>query len=98
MNLACKKSLKDSINPCKYGKNREQAIKKLSWDPIDIEELHKIAENMNICPYYGNKDRVNGADIIFMPYNFLIDPKIREIFEFNYKNSIIIFDEAHNVP
>eukprot|EP00347_Sterkiella_histriomuscorum_P004083 403361814 len=65
---------------------------------LNIEEMCKLGEEMVICPYFGNKDRAAGADILFMPYNFLIDPKIREIFEFKFKNSIIIFDEAHNVP
>ena len=32
-----------------------------------------------------------------MPYNYLIDENIREKFEIGYSNSIIIFDEAHNV-
>jgi Rad3-related DNA helicase len=32
-----------------------------------------------------------------MPYNYLIDPKIRENFKINYENSVIIMDEAHNV-
>lgn len=32
-----------------------------------------------------------------MPYNYLIDAKIRENFKIDYANSIIIIDEAHNV-
>jgi regulator of telomere elongation helicase 1 len=52
---------------------------------------------MMICPYFANKDRSFGADIIFMPYNYLIDEKIRENFDINFANSCIIFDEAHNV-
>ena len=32
-----------------------------------------------------------------MPYNYLIDPKIRENFKINYEHCIIIMDEAHNV-
>ena len=32
-----------------------------------------------------------------MPYNYLLDPKIRVNFNIDYQNSIIILDEAHNV-
>jgi regulator of telomere elongation helicase 1 len=32
-----------------------------------------------------------------MPYNYLIDPKIREYYKIDYENSIIIIDEAHNI-
>ena len=32
-----------------------------------------------------------------MPYNYLIDEKIRENFDIDFSNSIIIFDEAHNI-
>ena len=43
------------------------------------------------------KDRAEGADVVFMPYNYLIDEKIRENFQIKFENSIIIFDEAHNI-
>lgn len=37
------------------------------------------------------------ADIVFMPYNYLIDPLIRESSEITLKGNIVIIDEAHNV-
>ena len=37
------------------------------------------------------------ADILFMPYNYLIDPVLRKSQEVDLKNAIIIFDEAHNL-
>lgn len=51
---------------------------------------------MIFCPYFASKDRILGADIIFMPYNYLIDEKIRENYDINYRGCVIIFDEAHN--
>ena len=32
-----------------------------------------------------------------MPYNYLIDEKYRENFDLDLTNSIVIFDEAHNI-
>lgn len=85
------------IETCSYFKNRDLAIKRIPWEPLDIEELHRLGKEQMVCPYFANKDRSQGADIIFMPYNYLIDEKIRENYDIQYQNSIIIFDEAHNI-
>ena len=37
------------------------------------------------------------VDVVFMPYNYLLDFQIQRTFEINLKDSIIIFDEGHNV-
>ena len=37
------------------------------------------------------------ADMILMPYNYLIDEEIRERTNLSFRNSIIIIDEAHNI-
>ncbi len=42
-------------------------------------------------------DRAAGADIVFMPYNYMLDSTIRDNFCINLERSIIIFDEAHNI-
>ena len=70
----------------------------MSWEPLDVEELHKQATLHMFCPYYATKDRANAADIIFMPYNYLIDEKIRESYDIRFENTLLIFDEGHNVP
>src|SRR5690606_5098775 len=49
------------------------------------------------CTYFYLKESSKFADIIFMPYNYVIDPYIRKSLEINLKNSILIIDEAHNL-
>ena len=95
LNAACK-SMQRGVTSCIFYKHKDQA-QKMTWDPLDIEDLHQLAKEKQFCPYYAMKERANGADLIFMPYNYLVDEKIRENFEINFENSILIFDEAHNI-
>lgn len=37
------------------------------------------------------------ADIVFCPYNYLIDPKIRSQMEIDLADQIVVLDEGHNV-
>ena len=33
-----------------------------------------------------------------MPYNYLANEKFAKAYKLEYENSVIIFDESHNVP
>lgn len=37
------------------------------------------------------------VDILFAPYNYLIDPVYRKSLNFVWQDSVLIFDEAHNL-
>lgn len=63
----------------------------------DIEDLRLHGKRKKICPYYLQQNRHKYADLILMPYNYIVDPKIRENFEIKFENSIIIIDEGHNI-
>lgn len=64
---------------------------------LDIEDLVKGGTKHKCCPYFLSKELVERADIIFMPYNYLLDPKARKANNIELHNSIVILDEAHNV-
>ena len=83
---------------CKYFANVAHKRDKLSWKPQDIEDLHEHAKKHKYCPYYSEKFKSVFADIIFMPYNQIIDWKLRKNSFLNLENSIVILDEGHNVP
>ncbi|GAU11015.1 hypothetical protein TSUD_113080, partial [Trifolium subterraneum] len=67
-------------------------------EPVDIEDLVNIGRTSGSCPYYLAKELHKAVDIIFAPYNYLIDRGIRRKYlSFSWSNSILIFDEAHNL-
>lgn len=45
--------------------------------PWDVEDLVQAGHRVKSCPYFASRDLVDTADIVFCPYVYLIDPKIR---------------------
>ena len=43
------------------------------------------------------RELMTKSQIIFAPYNYVIDPQIRDSMSINLTKSSIIFDEAHNI-
>lgn len=64
---------------------------------MDIEDLIKVSEKLKVCPYFMSRELKQSADIIFMPYNYLLDPRTRRQQDVDIANSIVILDEGHNV-
>ncbi|KAL1459669.1 hypothetical protein WDU94_011626 [Cyamophila willieti] len=83
-------SFKKVLPPELGGKNLIPAV----WD---IEDLVTIGRKHSSCPYYVARELVNTADIVFCPYNYVIDPLIRKSLELKIDKSIILLDEAHNI-
>ncbi|KAH9666128.1 Regulator of telomere elongation helicase 1-like [Citrus sinensis] len=69
----------------------------LGDEPIDIEDLVNIGQTFGPCPYFMTRELQKTVDIVFAPYNYLIDPWFRKGLGVEWKNSILIFDEAHNL-
>jgi len=96
LNLTCKKLRQ--MNGCPYAFNKVFKYPELKTRIFDIEDMQNFGQNSSMCPFYASRDLAPVADIIFMPYNYLLDMKIRSNFKhIQFNNSVIIFDEAHNV-
>ncbi|XP_062969252.1 Fanconi anemia group J protein [Cynocephalus volans] len=63
----------------------------------DIEELVSLGKKLKACPYYTARELLEDANIIFCPYNYLLDAQIRESMGINLKEQVVILDEAHNI-
>ncbi|XP_007952887.2 regulator of telomere elongation helicase 1 [Orycteropus afer afer] len=81
-----------------YNNVEEKSMEQELVTPIlDIEDLVRSGSRHKVCPYYLSRNLKQQADIIFMPYNYLLDPKSRRAHSIDLKGTVVIFDEAHNV-
>ncbi|KAK4381734.1 Regulator of telomere elongation helicase 1 [Sesamum angolense] len=93
----CKKRTK---RYCAHFSRVTEFVKKnpsIGDDPIDIEDLVNIGRSSGPCPYYLSRELHKDVDILFAPYNYLIDRGNRKSLKIDWNNSILIFDEAHNL-
>jgi regulator of telomere elongation helicase 1 len=92
--------LKVKKRQCKYRENVDKTASKphvLNAPIKDIEDLVSIGKSCNACPYYLSRDIASKADVVFMPYNYLLDPRMLKSFKINLNNAVVILDEAHNI-
>ncbi|XP_033043035.1 regulator of telomere elongation helicase 1 isoform X3 [Trachypithecus francoisi] len=81
-----------------YNNVEEKSLEQELASPIlDIEDLVKSGSKHRVCPYYLSRNLKQQADIVFMPYNYLLDAKSRRAHSIDLKGMVVIFDEAHNV-
>ncbi|KAJ1913622.1 hypothetical protein H4219_005131 [Mycoemilia scoparia] len=98
---SCQKLLDD--NSCSYFRNYQSLATSKKFLPgskhevWDIEDLVAEGTKMKACPYYASKEITSNAELVFCPYNYIIDPNIRESTNISLENSIVIIDEAHNI-
>ncbi|AWP09173.1 putative regulator of telomere elongation helicase 1 [Scophthalmus maximus] len=90
---------KVSTRSCIYYNNVDEKStdRDLVESILDVEDLVKFGNKQKVCPYYLSRSLKQQADVIFMPYNYLLDPKSRRAHNIELNGAVVIFDEAHNV-
>ncbi|XP_029922829.1 Fanconi anemia group J protein isoform X2 [Myripristis murdjan] len=63
----------------------------------DIEDLVGLGKRLRSCSYFAARELMQGASIVFCPYNYLLDPLIRENMDISLDGQILVLDEAHNI-
>ncbi|CAH8861910.1 unnamed protein product [Trichobilharzia szidati] len=87
---------------CEYYRNfdskRDDILANLKSEGIvDIEDLASFGQKTRCCPYFISRELKTDSNLVFMPYNYLLDPRIRTLYNINLENTAVIFDEAHNI-
>ena len=63
----------------------------------DIEDLHRIGKDLQVCPYYASRTAIPGAEVITLPYPLLLQKNARDALGIKLEGNVVIIDEAHNV-
>lgn len=83
---------------CKYrASDRVRQVARSIRGIVDIEDLKTVCSKRSACPYFVAREMMNTSQIIFAPYNYVIDPGIRQAMGINLANTALLFDEAHNI-
>ena len=89
--LGLQKVIRD---PYKKGNSERINVENTPWD---IEDLIDHGKKKRVCPYFLSRELQKTCEIIFCPYNYVIDPRIRSSMDVQLENSVVILDEAHNI-
>jgi regulator of telomere elongation helicase 1 len=89
-----------SKGKCKYKLKVDEAIgefSKLSLTErvMDLEELGVFSKRLSACPFFTSRDILAGAELVLLPYNYILDSRLG--LPLNLKNAVVIIDEAHNI-
>ncbi|KAK7402386.1 hypothetical protein VNO78_14615 [Psophocarpus tetragonolobus] len=103
INEECKLLLKDQATGCPEFKNFHKvkahpSLHKGGCNEVhDIEDLVKVGQLVKGCSYYAARSMSDDAQLVFCPYNYIINPVIRAAMDVDIKGAIVILDEAHNI-
>ncbi|XP_042016755.1 Fanconi anemia group J protein homolog [Salvia splendens] len=90
--------MKETEDPCLLHNNVSAVIDHPSLANVtDIEEICSIGYTVQGCPYYASRLLAKTADLIICPYNYMINPSLREIYAINLDGNVLIVDEAHSI-
>ncbi|KAK1351182.1 DNA repair helicase Rad3 [Hamiltosporidium tvaerminnensis] len=86
-----------SITKCDFLENLEK-FESFTSGVYSIEKLKLLSIEKSICPYFLARKLLPLSDCIIYTYNYLLDPHISDIVSKSLpSNTLVIFDEAHNI-
>jgi DNA excision repair protein ERCC-2 len=79
-----------------------QLQQQIATRPYKASEIQKICRKKGVCPYELVKTSLSDVTVIALSYLYIFDPVIRTAFLKNFdsqlQKTILIVDEAHNLP
>lgn len=94
-NALCRRAVDE--HKCPFYIGFRKCGSKVSTAVKDIEEIVESCKESTVCPYFKVREDAKDAELLLLPYDYLIGQGTRESLQVSLKNSILIFDEGHNI-
>lgn len=63
-----------------------------------MDDLKEYGRSNGLCPYFIARLMLKQANVIIYSYYYLLDPKVADLVSREFpRNTIVVFDEAHNI-
>ncbi|KAJ1968172.1 TFIIH/NER complex ATP-dependent 5'-3' DNA helicase subunit [Dispira parvispora] len=63
-----------------------------------LDDLRDYGREQEYCPYYMARRALRVANVIIYSYHYMLDPKVADLVSKELsRDSIVVFDEAHNI-
>ncbi|OJD18969.1 DNA repair helicase rad15 [Emergomyces pasteurianus Ep9510] len=95
-----KKEKGEDVELCIYHENLDLLEPSNLVPPgvFTLDDIIKYGEQHKQCPYFSVRRMMPFCNVIIYSYHYLLDPKIAErVSQELSKDSIVVFDEAHNI-
>jgi Rad3-related DNA helicase len=79
------------VNLTRFSPDTLSSALDVTNQPWDIEDLVKKSKKLRVCPYFGSRDLMMIADIVFCPYNYIVDPLIRNSVRATFFHAVFFF-------
>ncbi|MHA1665351.1 MAG: ATP-dependent DNA helicase [Candidatus Njordarchaeales archaeon] len=86
-------------NKCPYYLNLKENYIYIN-KPLLFSEILELARTKRICPYYLQLNMLEEATLVSLSYNYVLSKPLSWTLRsrFSLDNSILVIDEAHNIP
>ncbi|KAG8653860.1 general transcription and DNA repair factor IIH helicase subunit XPD isoform X2 [Manihot esculenta] len=89
-----------NVPTCEFFENYERAASAAVLPPgvYTLQDLRAYGKETGWCPYFLARHMVQFANVVVYSYQYLLDPKVAGIISKEMqKESVVVFDEAHNI-
>ena len=89
-----------AVELCSYYEtyDKESSDAEVPTGVYSLDDIKDLGREKGWCPYFMARHMLNRADIVVYNYQYMLDPKVANLVSKELEaESIIVFDEAHNI-